>query len=321
MIALRTDLRPALSVGVPTLVLVAALAGCAPRSEPVIPRAAFVMRELHRAAVEGRDTTLARFTYPEFVGARTPAALDSLNAAVHALLTAPVAGRGRTAVSPAGLLDGFIAEWNAERESSHRHDMYWRLERRVDVLGETLGVVSLAASEFANTGGAHPVARRRLLMIGDDDGRTVRFADLFRAGARESLSAAVEPFFRAARGLARDTSLDSAGFTFPAHRFAVNENVAIAPDGVHWRFDAAEIAPHAWGPTDFVVPFGVVRRFARPGGPLDRKSAVAVRARARASGDLALRAAARPVRTSRPTTPSRRSAPRSARTACPRAAG
>jgi len=254
-----------------SVALLGGLAGCAHKAEPVIPRAAFVMRESHREAVEGRDTTLARLEYPEFVGARTPAALDSLRAAVHALVTAPVAGRRRGAASVPGLLDGFIAEWNAERESRGRHDVYWRLERRVDVLGETLGVVSFAASEFANTGGAHPVTTRRFLMVGDDDGRTVRFADLFRASARESLSTAVEPFFRAARGLARDTSLDSAGFTFPAHRFAVNDDVALAPDGVHWHFDAAEVAPHAWGPTDFVVPFAVVRPFARPSGPLGRR--------------------------------------------------
>ena len=246
------------------------LADCAKRAEPVIPRAAFVMRETHRDAIEGRDTTLARLDYPEFVGARTPAALDSLRAAVHALLVAPAGFRKQPATSPAGLMDGFISDWDAERKREHR-PMYWRLERRVDVLGETLGVVSLAATEFANTGGAHPVTTRRFLMVGEDDGRLAGFAELFRESARESLSAAVEPFFRAARGLAADTSLDSAGFTFPAHRFRVNDNVAVAPDGVHWHFDAAEVAPHAWGPTDFVAPFDVVRPFARDQGPLGAK--------------------------------------------------
>ena len=66
----------------------------------------------------------------------------------------------------------------------------------------------------------------------------------------------------------RDSSLASAGFTFPDGRFHVNENVAITPGGVRWHFDPYEIAPYVSGPTDFVVPFDLVRPFAKKDGPL-----------------------------------------------------
>lgn len=252
------------------LAIATALAGCTPQRQPVIPRAAFVMREAERHAIEGRDTTRARVAYPEFVGARTPEALDSLQATVRALLVAPAGPRKAPARGIEALMDGFIADWNADRKASGRTDVYWTLDRRVEVLGETLGVVTLARTEFTSTGGAHPMTSKRFVMVGADDGRTLPFAAVFVDSLRDSLSAAVEPAFRAARGLPRDSSLVAAGFTFPDGRFHVNDDVAITREGVTWHFDPYEIAPYVYGATDFVVPFDVVRKFARKGGPLAR---------------------------------------------------
>lgn len=246
--------------------------GCARKSEPVIPHAASIQRHAHRDAIEGSDTTLARLSWPEYVGARTPAALESLQAAANALALAPAGGRTTRARSVASLLDGFIAEWNAHRKAARRH-VYWRLDRRVEQVGDTLGVVSLASTEFSYSGGAHPLTTVRYLDVGADDGRTIRFADLFRAGARDSLSAAIEPMFRAARGIAPDSSLKAAGFWFADDRFHVNDNVALTSGGVLWHFDPYEIAPYAWGPTDLVVPFETVRAFARADGPLGPRRA------------------------------------------------
>ena len=257
-------------LALPAAVCACALAGCAKKAGPVIPRAAFLVRETHRQAVEGRDTTIARLVYPDFVGARTGPALDSLRATVHALLVAPAAYRKKPASSPAGLMDGFVADWDAARKA-RRRKMYWRLDRRVEVVGETLGVVSLACSQFEYAGGAHPMTTLHYLMLGEDDGRRVRFADVFRGSVRESLGTAVEPFFRKARGLAADSSLAAAGFTFPGGRFVLNDDFAIAPDGVRWHFEPYEIAAYVFGPTDFVVPFDVARPFANPAGPLGGK--------------------------------------------------
>lgn len=247
--------------------LAIALAGCAPRRKPVIPRAAFVMREVERHAIEGRDTTRARLAYPEFVGARTPEALDSLRAVVHGLLVAPAGGRRQPAPGLETLMDDFIADWNAVRKARGTH-AYWTLDRRIEVIGDTLGVVSLARTEFASTGGAHPMTTKRFVMVGADDGRTIPFAAVFEDSLRDSLGAALEPAFRAARGLPRDSSLVAAGFSFTDGRFHVNDDVAITPAGVRWHFDPYEIAPYVYGPTDFVVPFALVRPFAKKDGPL-----------------------------------------------------
>ncbi|MEO5619016.1 MAG: RsiV family protein [Candidatus Eisenbacteria bacterium] len=236
----------------------------------MIPRAAYTERTTHRQAVEGRDTTLARLTYPEFVGARSPAALDSLRAMVNALLVAPPGGRGAAATGPVALMDGFIAEWNAQRRAT-RSRAYWRLDRRIEVLSETLGVVSLAASEVLYQGGEHPMSTVRLVNVDADGGHTIRFADLFREESRDSLSAALEPLFREARGIAADSSLSAMGFGFEDDRFRVGDNIAVTARGVRWHFDPYEIAPYPWGPTDIVAPFDRVRPYARPEGRLGGK--------------------------------------------------
>jgi hypothetical protein len=246
-----------------------ALTGCQPKRKPVIPRAVSVERSDFRQAVEGRDSTVARLAWPEFVGARTPEALDSLRATVRRMLLAPLDG-GREAGSTPALLDGFIARWNAARQRTHTRE-FWRYQRRIVVLGETLGVVSLARADEAQVGGGRRVSRLSFANVGADDGRTLGFDQVFRAGARESLSAAIEPLFRAARGVPADTSLDSLGFRFAGGHFLVNDNFAVAPDGVRWHFDPGEVAPIEAGPTELLASHDAMRPFARDDGPLGRK--------------------------------------------------
>jgi len=250
-------------------IAIVALSGCGPQRRPVIPRAAYTERTDHREAIEGSDTTRARLTWPDFVGARRPESLDSLRATVDRLLLAPAGIRREPAGSAAALMDGFIADWNETRKAT-RSSAWWRFDRRVEVLAETLGVVSLAVTETAYTGGAHSMTSVRFVYVDADLGNTLGFADLFREELRDSLSAVLEPLFREARGIAPDSSLKAAGFLFEDDRFHVNENVAITRDGLRWRFDPYEIAPYSTGATEMVVSFATARPFAKPGGPLER---------------------------------------------------
>jgi hypothetical protein len=241
-------------------------AGCAPKTQPVIPHAAHVQREVERHAIAAPDTTRVRVSYPEFVGARTPTALDSLTAAVHRLVTAPIVGN-RGATDAGALAEGFIRVWADQRDRTHSR-AFWKWRREVEVIADTFGVVSLERRDEGYVGGAHGLATASLVMVDADSGRTLHFADLFRSDLRDSLSKALEPAFRAARGLSADTSLTAAGFTFPGGRFHVNDNLALVPEGVRWHFDGYEIAPWSMGPTELTVPFALVRPFVRADGPL-----------------------------------------------------
>ena len=136
----------------------------------MIPRAAFFMREAERHAIEGRDTTRAHVVYPEFVGARTPEALDSLRAAVRELVLAPAPGHHAPASTIASLLDGFVARWNLEREARRLHE-YWRFDRSIEVPSDTLGSIALVATDRGDLGSDGSPRSVRVVLVGADDGR------------------------------------------------------------------------------------------------------------------------------------------------------
>ena len=187
-------MKPAGRIGVSTAILAAMFAaavlpGCAPQKKPVIPRAAFFMREAERHAIEGRDTTRAHVAYPEFVGARTPEALDSLRAAVRALVLAPAPGRHVPAGSIATLLEGFIGYWNAERESRRLHE-YWRFDRVVLVQSDTLGTIALVAADRADLGTGGSPTSAQVVLLGADDGRRLAEESLADVSA-DSVAAVV----------------------------------------------------------------------------------------------------------------------------------
>lgn len=251
------------------LALLVAAAGCEPQRQPVIPRAAWTERTDQRRAVEGADTTFVRITWPDFVGARRPEALDSLRATVSALLVAPLEGYGRPAANPEAFMDGFITRWNNERQAI-RNRAFWHLDRRIEVLAETLGVVSLVARDDFERGRDYFSSTVRLLNLDADHGVALGFADLFREELRDSLSAALEPLFREARGIGPDSSLRAAGFTFENDRFRVGDQLAITPEGVWFHVEAEVTAHDALATTDFVAPFERVLPFARADGPLGR---------------------------------------------------
>lgn len=244
-----------------------AITGCSNQIQAVIPHAAWIERSGHREAIEGTDSTIARLAWPEFVGARTPEALDSLKLAVNTLLLAPTGRLRSPAVEPDSLMDSFIADWNEQRKVTHSR-AYWRFDRQVRVMAETLGVVSLERTESVYTGGAHSMTTTKLVNLDADRGTTLHFDDFFHPEMRDSLDLTLEPMFRMTRGIAPDSSLREAGFTFPDDRFHVNDNFAVTRGGVLWHFDPYEIAPYAMGPTDFVVPFSALRKFRREEGPL-----------------------------------------------------
>ncbi len=246
-----------------------ALAGCGDDGrKPVIPHPAWSPRAAMRFAVAGEDTTRIALEYPDFLGAPTPEALDSLRRAVSEITLARSWGdpAGRYADTTSAL-EGFIAAW-VDARAANRREPTWTFERRTSVAGDTLRLVTLRTEEFAFTGGAHPNSNVTYRVLDVFTGRTLGFDALFRAEALDSLSRAIEPAFRRARGLPPDSSLAEAGFWFENGAFRAPRNVGVVANGVTFRFNAYEVAPYASGPTEFTVPFAAVEPFANPMGPL-----------------------------------------------------
>lgn len=249
-----------------SLVALALAVSCSPAAREAAPVLTHSSAHVLQFASD-TDTSYVELDWPRFTGG-APGVADSLAASIRAFVLASW-GEGGEFAHPDSLTRVFFAD-HARLAQETGFASTWFLDRNIEVVGDTLGTISLALSEASYLGGAHPNSFSRLQIRDRRDGRRLSFADLFREAARDSLSAVCEPYFRTARGLTYDAALDTVGFWFEGGRFRVNDNVAITAVGLRFRFDPYEVAPHSLGPTEFVVPYAAVRTFARAEGPLTR---------------------------------------------------
>ncbi len=250
------------------LALLSLSASCAPTKREAAPVVHYASTQVSSDCIIGSDTSRVVLDWPRFEGG-APGVADSLSEATRAFVLAGWGG-GSAFSHEDSLTRAFFDELVLVQERTGLRQP-WHLNRRVEVLGDTLGTLSLSFVESSYLGGAHPNTQSRRQVRDRNDGRRLTYADLFRADSRDSLSAVCEPYFRTARELTHDVSLDGLGFWFASGRFLVNDNFALTSAGLRFRFDAYEIAPYAMGPTDFVVPYAAVRSFARADGPLKRE--------------------------------------------------
>ena len=239
------------------LPLVAMLAAsCSRPAAPAPSGLAYAVRESTRTFGDcGPDTlTCARITlhWPEITAAATPVAAESLNAFVRGWLLRPYS-EGPPAASAAQVMDQFLDAYRSFLQEFPEGSPPWEFERWVDVMGDTLGVVSLAARETGFTGGAHGNADIQYRNIDARTGRGLRVADLLAPGARAALDSLAEREFRKVRELSPDQSLTEAGFWFEGGRFALNENCAVTAAGLRFFFNDYEITSHAEGPTEVTL--------------------------------------------------------------------
>lgn len=248
------------------LALATMLGACTPAPRPAAPL--LTSTAVHVSHFSGgTDSSRVGLGWPRFEGGAAGVA-DSIDARIRAFVLAGW-GEGGAFAEEETLMRVFFAE-QARLALETGFDAGWFLDRAVEIVGDTLGTLSLSFTESSYLGGAHPNTSTRYEVFDRRDGRRLTFADLFRSSARDSLSAVCEPYFRTARELTHDASLDTLGFWFEGDRFRVNDNVAVTATGVRFRFDPYEIAPYAMGPTDFVVPFAALRSFVRGDGALTR---------------------------------------------------
>ncbi len=208
--------------------------------------------------------------YPEITAAPSEAALEALNDSIAARLLAPVLGEGPAAPTPAALARGFLDEAaSAARELPAGAFLgVWSLERKIAVIHQDARAFSIEASQLWFTGGAHSNSFNILASFDPGTGRRLQLADLLVPGFEPRLREAAERRFREVREIPEGQTLTEAGFWFEDDVFTLNGNFAVADSGLAFHFDPYEVAPYAWGPTDFVVSREQLGDLVRPDGPL-----------------------------------------------------
>jgi hypothetical protein len=85
-----------------------------------------------------------------------------------------------------------------------------------------------------------------------------------KEGFAAPLNAIGECRFRAFEGLSPQESLKEAHFHFPNDQFQLDQNFAIGAEGLTFYFDADEIAWHAAGPINLLLPYADIQTLLRP---------------------------------------------------------
>jgi len=212
--------------------------------------------------------TRIRLRWPVVAVAPTAAVADSVNAFVRSRLFMPYDG-GKPLPNEDSVTAGFIDAYRTFLSSAPGAPASgWSFSRRIEPLGDTLGVVSLAVTEEGFLGGAHPNSTTSFANFDAVSGRALRLSDLILDSGREQLNGIGERAFRRVRKIAPGIDLNAAGFWFDRGDFKLNENFAVTRSGMLFFFNAYEVAPYSYGATSISLPWSKVMPLIRTDGPL-----------------------------------------------------
>jgi hypothetical protein len=125
------------------------------------------------------------------------------------------------------------------------------------------GALTLSIFDFSYAGGAHPNTVTVYAVLDPATAHEVPLDSVLVPGARPRLIGLVEEAFRAARGMAADSSFADAGFWFKG-RFELTPNWGMTADGLVFHYNAYEVGPYVMGATTAVVPWAKLAGVLRP---------------------------------------------------------
>lgn len=133
----------------------------------------------------GKPCVTLRVRYPQFSRFDPDVKVDSLNQFVQETLLGKYDPLGVSPVLSA-VLDTLVGQFRAlPSEIPH---FPWRIERTIDVISDTLGMLTLDVAEFRFTGGAHPTTMHLLYMLEPSTMRTMTLEDIIPPGESRSLA-------------------------------------------------------------------------------------------------------------------------------------
>jgi hypothetical protein len=208
----------------------------------------------------------ALFEYPELISG--PAAVRArIDSAIREWLGSKH-GDGPD-LTPEEYLRQFAVEneqYVAESPPVRPGEMLGSLEKSIKLLRTTPPVLSLERTESSYfRPAAHPLFDTTYLNFDTRTGDTINLNSIFKEGALPRLNAIGLVYFRKARGLAPADDLLEAGFGLTDDAFELNENFGVTDRALTFYFNAYEIAPYAFGPTEVTIPLRKIKDLLRPG--------------------------------------------------------
>jgi len=212
----------------------------------------------------------ARFLieYPEIVNSSDETVRLKLEQAIRAMLDVPPEAaslaEGLETMAEAFLAD-HLAAWTQFPNTASMAE--WFIQKRVQVIHHDERWLSFRTELLSFAGGAHPLSPTNLSSFDLITGDRLQMADLFQPESEATLNGIAEREFRKVREIDAGSSLTKAGFWFPEDAFKVNENFAVADEGLLIHFNAYEVGPYSLGPTEILIGRTELAGIAHPDGP------------------------------------------------------
>lgn len=129
----------------------------------------------------------------------------------------------------------------------------WDLNTTADTVFSNPGVLTVRATVYAYTGGAHPNTNQLLLTFDRETGRELHLTDMVSDTA--ALLGIVEKAFRKQQQLMPTDKLEEQGYFLHNGQFFLPGNIAPGRQGMIFYYNPYEIAAYAVGPIEVVVPY------------------------------------------------------------------
>jgi hypothetical protein len=135
----------------------------------------------------------------------------------------------------------------------------WILLTYMHVVQNNANLLSFYVEKYAYTGGAHGLETRKYTTVNMLTGRIVRITDLLHGDYEAKLTEMLTKKARKKFNIPPDSSLTGAGLFVdeikPSSEFYVTRT------GIGFFYNQYDIAPHSWGTSDFVIPYGELKDF------------------------------------------------------------
>ncbi|WP_266205854.1 DUF3298 and DUF4163 domain-containing protein [Pontibacter kalidii] len=128
----------------------------------------------------------------------------------------------------------------------------WELQVEMAPVYQAPTVTTLAMTSYTYAGGAHPNSFLGLQSF-DSEGRQLRIADMVADTAQ--LQRLVEKEFRRARSTVGDKPFAEAGLFIEGDALPLPQQAGLTPQGLRLYYNAYEIGPYAFGPTDLLLTY------------------------------------------------------------------
>lgn len=187
---------------------------------------------------------------------------DSINNFIRQKLYAPLYGDAKANGLNSLLEPYYSAYKSALKEAQSEGQDYipvWYYQRHFDVFHNTYWLFTIRHHEKSYAGGAHPNSFTNYYNFNPVTGRRLYVRNVFKAGYANKLKKIAEKKFRSAAGIAASASLEDEGFWFDNNEFALNENFYLDAGGIHFFYNAYEVAPADKGSITINIKYSEVQ--------------------------------------------------------------